>query len=143
MSVRRPSGPATPRRPGSRRPAAGRPLRTLLVGVLTCAVLVGFAAPAVAVPPPPPHPTDNQIGAAQSEQDAAAAEVGRIAGLVASAEAELERVGVLAEAAGTAYLMAEEALLEAQEVADRTAADLQAAAEAVTASEARIALFSR
>jgi murein DD-endopeptidase MepM/ murein hydrolase activator NlpD len=39
--------------------------------------------------------------------------------------------------------MAEEALLQAQEAADRTAAELQVAAAAVTASEARIALFSR
>ena len=93
---------------------AGRPRAArcgpLLVGVLAGAVLVGTAAPALAVPPPPPNPTDGQLGAAQSEQDAAAAEVGRIAGLVAAAEAELERVGVQAEAAGTAYLAAEEAL---------------------------------
>src|SRR5829696_2100323 len=106
MSLRRPSGPATPRRPGSARPAVGRParrLRTLFVAALTGAVLVGAATPAVAAPPPPPNPTDGQIGAAQSEQDAAAAEVGRIAGLVAAAESELERDGVQAEAAGTAY----------------------------------------
>ena len=117
-------------------------MRTLLVGLLTCAVLVGFAAPAVAVPPPPPNPTDSQLGAAQSEQDAAAAEVGRIAGLVASAEAELERVGVLAEAAGTAYLLAEGARPQAQERAAQTAAELEAAAAEVAAAEARIATFS-
>src|SRR6478672_4275896 len=87
MSSRRPSGPATPRRPGSRRPVAGRPVRRLraaLVGVLASAVLVVTAAPAVAAPPPPPNPTDGQIGTAQSEQDAAAAEVGRIQALVAT-----------------------------------------------------------
>ncbi|MCW2530454.1 MAG: Septal ring factor EnvC, activator of murein hydrolase AmiA and AmiB, partial [Blastococcus sp.] len=145
MSPRRPSGPATPRRPGSRRPAAGRParpLRTMLVGVLTGAVLVGAATPALAAPPPPPNPTDSQIGSARSEQDAAAAEVGRIAGLVATAEAELERVGVQAEAAGTAYLLAEEALQQAQERAAQTATELQVAAAAVGAAEARIATFS-
>jgi murein DD-endopeptidase MepM/ murein hydrolase activator NlpD len=142
MSHRRPSGPATPRRPGSRRQAAGRPLRTVLVGVLASAVLVGTAAPALAVPPPPPNPTDSQLGAAQSEQDAAAAEVGRIAGLVATAEAELERVGIQAEAAGTAYEQAVEALQRAQERAAQTAAELQAAAAAVAAAEARIAAFS-
>jgi murein DD-endopeptidase MepM/ murein hydrolase activator NlpD len=149
MSHRRPSGPVTPTvpgRPGTGRPVTGRrarPVRTVLVAVLTGAALLGSAAPAVAVPPPPPNPTDSQLGAARAEQDAAAAEVGRIAGLVASAEAELERVGVLAEAAGTAYMVAEEALAEAQEAADRTAADLQAAAAQVAASEARIADFSR
>ena len=149
MSHRRPSGPVTPTVSGrlrARRPVAGRParsVRTVLVAVLTGATLLGSAAPALAVPPPPPNPTDSQLGSAQAEQDAAAAEVGRIAALVAAAEAELERVGVLAEAAGTAYMLAEEALLQAQEVADRTAAELQQAAAAVAASEARIALFSR
>jgi murein DD-endopeptidase MepM/ murein hydrolase activator NlpD len=145
MSSRRPSGPATPRRPGSCRPAAGRParvLRSTLVGVLAAAVLIGTAAPALAVPPPPPNPTDGQIGAAQSEQDAAAAEVGRIRALVATAESELERVGVQAEAAGTAYEAAKEALQQAQERAAQTAAELQAAADAVGAAQARIATFS-
>jgi murein DD-endopeptidase MepM/ murein hydrolase activator NlpD len=122
-------------------------VRTVLVAVLTGTVvsglLFGSAAPASAVPPPPPNPTDGQLGAARAEQDAAAAEVGRIAALLASAEAELEKVGVLAEAAGAAYLAAEEALVQAQEVADRTAAELRAAGAAVAASEARIADFSR
>jgi murein DD-endopeptidase MepM/ murein hydrolase activator NlpD len=149
MHQRRPSGPATPTvsgRPGSRRPVAGRParsVRTVLVAVLAGATLLGSAAPAAAVPPPPPNPTDSQLGAAKAEQDAAAAEVGRIRGLVAAAEAELEKAGVLAEAAGTAYLIAEEKLTQAQEAAERTAADLHAAGVAVAESEARIAHFSR
>jgi murein DD-endopeptidase MepM/ murein hydrolase activator NlpD len=117
-------------------------MRTVLVGVLTAGVLMGAATPAVAAPPPPPNPSDSQIGAAQSEQDAAAAEVGRIAGLVASAEAELERVGIQAEAAGTAYELAQEALQQAQERAVQTAAELQAAGDAVAAAESRIATFS-
>ena len=142
MSSRRPSGPATSRRPGSRRPVAGRPLRALFAGVVTAVVLVGTAGPALAAPPPPPNPSDRQLGTAKSEQDAAAAEVGRIAGLVATAEAELEKVGVQAEAAGTAYEQAQEAFQEAQERAAQTAAELQAAADAVAAAEARIATFS-
>jgi murein DD-endopeptidase MepM/ murein hydrolase activator NlpD len=149
MFQRRPSGPATPSVPGrsrARRPVVGRgprPARTALVAVVTGMTLLGTAGPAVAVPAPPSNPSDSQLGAAQAEQDAASAEVGRIAALVAGAEAELEKVGVLAEAAGTAYLQAEEALLQAQAVADRTAAELQAAADAVAASQARIAHFSR
>ncbi len=149
MFQRRPSGPATPTVPGcpdARRPIAGRSVRsprTVLVAVLTGAALLASAGPAAAVPAPPPNPTDSELGAARGEQEAAAAEVGRIAGLVATAEAELERVGVLAEAAGTAYLMAEDALVQAQEAADRAAAELQEAAAAVSASEARIASFSR
>ena len=142
MSLRRPPGPASAR-PGTRRPIAGRPMRTALLGALVGAALLGSASPAYALPPPPPNPTDGELGSAQAQQAAAAAEVGRIAGLVAAAEAELQRVGDLAEAAGTAYMAAEEALQLAQIAAEQTAAELQAAADAVAASEARIALFSR
>ncbi len=150
MHYRRPFAPVTLRvtgRPGSRWPGAGgpsrrRPLRTALVGVLVGVALVGSATPTIAAPAPP-NPTDGQIGAAQTEQEAAAAEVGRIAGLVAVAEAELERVGIEAEAAGTAYMLAEEALVQAQSVAEQMATELQTAAAAVSAAEARIARFSR
>ncbi|MFW3172641.1 coiled-coil domain-containing protein, partial [Geodermatophilus sp. CPCC 206100] len=118
-------------------------MRALLAGAVAAAVLLGTAAPAGAAPTPPPNPTDGDLGQARSAQDAAAAEVGRIAALVAAAEGELERVGVQAEAAGAAYLAAEEALLQAQTEAERTAAQLQAATEAVDAALSRIAGFSR
>ncbi|UOY00846.1 hypothetical protein [Blastococcus sp. PRF04-17] len=131
MFQRRPSGPAT------------RRLRVALIGVVAGAVVLASAVPASAVPAPPPNPTDGQLGAARSAQDAAAAEVGRIAALVAASEAELERVGIQAEAAGTAYLIAEEALLNAQAVAEQTAAELAEAGAAVEAAQARIATFSR
>ena len=127
-----------------RRPPAGRLfgrlLRTALAGVVVGALLVGGALPAGAAPR---NPSDSELGAARTEQEEAAAEVGRIAALVAGAEAELERVGVQAEAAGTAYLAAEEALLAAQAAAEQTAAELQAAQAAVAAAQARIADFSR
>ena len=109
MPLRRPTGSATARS-GARRARAGRSLRCALVAAVAGTVLVATAAPALAVPPAPPNPTDSELGAAKSQQDAAAAEVGRIAGLVATAEAELERLGVQAEAAGTAYEVANEAL---------------------------------
>ena len=145
MSQRRPSGPGTPRT-GSGRPRGGRParfLRAALVGVVTGASLLVPAAPAVAVPAPPVNPSDSQLGEAADRQQAAAAEVGRIAALVAAAESELERFGVQAEAAGTAYLIAEEELLLAQQAADVAAAELQVAAQAVGVAEGRIAAFSR
>lgn len=127
-----------------RRTSAGRPrgrlLRTTLGAVVAGAVLIGGALPAAAAPR---NPSDSEIGAAQSEQEQAAAEVGRIAALVAGAEADLERVGVQAEAAGTAYLAAEEALLTAQAAAEQTAADLETAQAAVAAAQARIGRFSR
>ena len=129
-----------------RRPTAGRTacrLRIALVGVLAGAVLMGTGTPAVAVPSPPPNPSDSELAGARSQQEAAGAEVGRIRGLVAAAEAELEKVGVLAEAAGIAYEAANEQLQIAQVAAEKTAAELDAAAAAVAASEARIAMFSR
>ena len=131
MFQRRPPGPAT------------RRLRVALIGVVAGAVVLASAIPASAVPAPPPNPSDSQLGAAQSAQNAAAAEVGRIAGLVAAVEADLDRATVLAEAAGAAYLAAEGALLEAQAAAERTAAELRTADAAVDAAQARIAEFSR
>jgi murein DD-endopeptidase MepM/ murein hydrolase activator NlpD len=118
-------------------------LRTALVGVMTGVVVVGTAVTAWAVPPPPPNPSDSQISDAAAAQQAAAAEVGRIAGLVAQAESELERHEVQAEAAGAAYDAAVEALAQAQAAADQAAAALQAAQADVDAAQQRIAEFSR
>jgi murein DD-endopeptidase MepM/ murein hydrolase activator NlpD len=115
----------------------------VLVGLLTGAVLLGAAGPALGVPTPPPNPSDGQIADAEAAQEAAAAEVGRLAAEVAAAETELERLGVQAEAAGTAYLAAEEALGLAQAAADQAAADLEVATGAVDAALGRIAGFAR
>jgi murein DD-endopeptidase MepM/ murein hydrolase activator NlpD len=117
-------------------------LRSALVAVVAGVVLVTSAGTASAAPTPPPNPTDGQLGEAEAAQQAASAEVGRLAALVASAESELERYSVLAEAAGTAYDAAEEALRKAQAAAEQTAAQLQAAQDAVAAAEARIATYS-
>ena len=138
--IQRRLSPATTVRPGARRPRPARSLRSALVAVLAGAALVATAAPALAAPS---NPTDGEIGAAEAQQDAAAAEVGRIAGLVTAAEAELDRLGIQAEAAGTAYEVANEALQAAQAKADEAAALLQEAADAVAAAQVRIAHFSR
>jgi murein DD-endopeptidase MepM/ murein hydrolase activator NlpD len=113
----------------------------VLVAALVAAALMASAAPADATPPPP-NPTDTQLGTARSQQAAAAAEVGRIAGLAAKAQSDLERVEVAAEAAGAAAMAAEDALQAAQATAERTAADLAKAAAAVTAAQQRIAQLS-
>jgi murein DD-endopeptidase MepM/ murein hydrolase activator NlpD len=130
MSQRR-----TPARP-SRRLA-----RRVLVALVAGAVVAGTAAPVAAVPPT--NPTDEQLDSARSAKEEAAGEVGRITALVADAEAELQRLSYLAEAAGAAYMAAEEALAQAQEAADRTAAQLAAAGRRVAAAERRIGDFSR
>jgi murein DD-endopeptidase MepM/ murein hydrolase activator NlpD len=120
----------------------GAPARLALAGMLAGAVLIGGAVPALAVPAPP-NPSDGQIVNAQLARRAAAAEVGRIAAQVAATETELEKVGVQAEAAGQAYMEAEDQLAQAQQAAERTAAQLRAAAAAVQAAQHRIADFSR
>jgi murein DD-endopeptidase MepM/ murein hydrolase activator NlpD len=123
-----------------------RPLRTsrlragVLAALLAGAVVLTGGGVASA---DPENPTDEQLQDARVAQDAAAAEVGRIAGLVAAAEAQLEQVQVQAEAAGTAYLLAEEARQAAEAAAAQTALDLQAAADAVAAAQARLTDFSR
>ncbi|HJX44500.1 MAG TPA: M23 family peptidase, partial [Geodermatophilus sp.] len=118
-------------------------MRAVLAGLLTGAVLLGTAGPALAVPEPPPNPTDGEIAGAQATREAAAAEVGRLQGEVALAQSELERLGLQAEAAGTAYMAAEEALQLAQAAAEQAATDLQAAAAAVDAAVGRIGGYAR
>ena len=135
--------PAPTRRPADRRSAWSR-LPSRLVSVMVAALLTGGLVLGGGVAhADPENPTDQQIGDAQSAQDAAAAEVGRIEALVATAEAQLEQVQVQAEAAGTAYLMAEEARQVAQQAADQAARELQVAAEAVAAAQVRLTDFSR
>ncbi|MGY5884412.1 M23 family metallopeptidase [Modestobacter lacusdianchii] len=128
--------------------APGRPprrrtprLASAALATVVAAVLVGAGGGTAQAAPE--NPSDEQITGAQAAQDAAAAEVGRIAGLVAATEARLQQVQWQAEAAGTAYLIAEEARLAAQAVADQAAAQLQAATDAVVAAQARIAEYSR
>jgi murein DD-endopeptidase MepM/ murein hydrolase activator NlpD len=123
--------------------AVRRPLRAAVVaGSLAVALLAG-AGPAAARPVPPPNPTDAQLGDAQSAQQAAAAEVDRLAGLVAAAQGQLEEFEVRAEAASNAQLAAEDALAGAQAAADRAAAELTAADAAVASAQAQLAGFSR
>jgi murein DD-endopeptidase MepM/ murein hydrolase activator NlpD len=126
-------------RPSAGRRRASRLLAGALAVVVAGAVLAGGGVAVAA----PENPTDQQLGDARAGQDAAAAEVGRIAGLVAAAEAQLEQVQVQAEAAGTAYLLAEEARVAAEAAADQAARELQAAADAVAAAQVRLADFSR
>ncbi|SDY49296.1 Murein DD-endopeptidase MepM and murein hydrolase activator NlpD, contain LysM domain [Modestobacter sp. DSM 44400] len=129
----------SPSRPPGRR-RTSRAVAGVLAAVVAGAVLAAGVSPAAA---DPENPTDGELVDAATQQQAAAAEVGRIAALVADAESRLEQVQVQAEAAGTAYLAAEEERQLAEEAAVRAAAELQVAVEAVAASQLRIADFSR
>jgi len=141
----RTSAPSVRRTARPRSATVRRPSR-FVVGALAAALvgaLVGAGTGSGTALADPVNPSDQQIDQAQVAQDAAAAEVGRIAGLVAAAASQLEQVQTQAEAAGTAYLLAEEARQAADTAAEQTARDLQAAADAVTAAQATLADFSR
>jgi murein DD-endopeptidase MepM/ murein hydrolase activator NlpD len=142
--VLRPS-PVGPRPAARRLPRAHRWLARTASGGLVAAVVLTAAlgAGAGTALADPVNPSDEQLDGAQAAQDAASAEVTRITGLVADAAARLEQVQFQAEAAGTAYLAAEEARQLAEAAAQQTARDLQAAADAVTAAQQRISDFSR
>jgi murein DD-endopeptidase MepM/ murein hydrolase activator NlpD len=140
-SGRRPSGPLHGLPYGAAR--SRRALRAAVVAGSLAAALLAGAGPAAARPAPPPNPSDAQLGQAQTDQQAAAAEVGRLAGLVASSQAQLEQYEVQAEAASNAELVAEDALTRAQAAADRAAAGLQTADDAVSSAQAQLADFSR
>ena len=139
----RPSAVPARRAPGRQRPARRRRSRFLagaVAAVATGVLVVSGGGVALA---DPVNPSDQQIGDARAAQDAAAAEVGRLQGLVAEANVALEQAQVQAEAAGVAYLVAEEARVAADAVAEQAARDLQAAADAVAVAQAQLAEFSR
>jgi murein DD-endopeptidase MepM/ murein hydrolase activator NlpD len=132
-------------RHGHGRPTARRRhipiVRGVLAGAATAGLLLGAATPALARPAPQ-NPTDQQLGQAATTVAAASAEVGRISGLVAGAEAELEKYEVQAEAAGQAYDAAQNALQQAQAAADQAQAQVVAADAAVASAQSRLAGFS-
>lgn len=103
------------RRPTGRPSVHRRRIRAALAAALVVGVWAATAAPALA---DPQDPTDQQLGQAAATVQRASAEVGRLSGLVASAEAELEKLEVQAEAAGQAYDAAERALEQAQVASD-------------------------
>jgi murein DD-endopeptidase MepM/ murein hydrolase activator NlpD len=118
----------------ARTPRTAVPRRALLVAGLLAASLLGTHA-ATAAP--------GSVADAQSEHDAAAAEVERISARLAAAEETLERMTVEAEAAGDAARMAQAALADAQAAAAATAAELAEVRAAVAQSEQEVADLGR
>lgn len=114
--------------------------RTAALGAITVALVLFSPSTAVATPA---NPSDAEIAAAQSAQQAAATEVGRIAGLVAAAEGELERVTLEAEAASDAQLVAQAELDRAQAAAVAAEAELEAARAGVADARSNVAGLGR
>ncbi len=118
----------------ARTPRTAGPRRALLVaGVLTASLFGAHAATAA----------PGSVSDAQSEHDAAAAEVERISARLTAAEETLERMTVEAEAAGDAARVAQAALADAQAAAAETTAELAEVRAAVADSEEDIADLGR
>jgi murein DD-endopeptidase MepM/ murein hydrolase activator NlpD len=105
------------------------------VGLLAGLILGVLAFPAQAAPV---NPSDADLTAARSAQDQAAAEVGRLTAMVATAEAQLQQANVVAEATADAQLVAEAELASAQQAADAADAELVRAASATAAAADRV-----
>ena len=120
-----------------------RTTRTALLTALavTASVLLGVTTTSAVAAPG--APSDEEVGAAEAEHAAAAAEVQRIEQLVASAEEDLARVTVEAEAAADASLVAQAELAAAEQRATEARAQLEAATAAVQTTRADVATLGR
>lgn len=117
-------------------------VRVLVAAVALVSTLAGAPA-AQAVPPAPPNPSDQQIGAAQTAEQMRAAEVGRIAGLVAQTEGQMARLALEAEAAADRYYQAEGELQRATLAAEQTRLAAQSAAAGVEQAQLQLEQFAR
>ncbi len=106
-------------------------------------LLVALSPVSAGAEDPPPNPTDDQIEQAQANKDAQAAEVGRLSGLVAAADGEIESLQIEVENASSAYIAAEAALEQARARAVQTREAVTAAAAAVDDATADLAIFAR
>ena len=86
----------------------------------------------------PTNPSDGEISAAQQQQQAVAADVGRLAASVADAQAQLEQANAAAAAAADAQQAAEADLERAPEAAEVAAGELSAATTAAQAARSAV-----
>lgn len=144
----RPHGRST----GGRLIAVGHRPRSVRLGVtaaLAAGLLLGVVLPAGAVPPPPDNPSDDQIQQSQNDAAASAAEVGRLAGLVAQTEGEIQRLqndmemkAELANKARVDLQVAESDAAAAASAAAHARDDVTAADQAVTDAKNKAAAFA-
>ena len=123
--------------PAIRRHGPDRRLRRLLVpAAVTSALLVGGLAPSAGAAP-------SAAGQGQPATDALASEVERLDQLIATAEEDLQRATVEAEATADASRAAQAELAAAQSTAATAAADLAAAQAAVDQAQDDVAALGR
>jgi cell wall-associated NlpC family hydrolase len=123
----------------------GITVATLIAGLL----LVGTATPAGALPPEPYNPSDDEIQQGQNTADAAAAEVGRLSGLVTTTEGEIQRLqsdmelkAELAMKAKIDLQLAQDDAAAAASKADKAKAAAVAAGEKIVEARQKAAEFA-
>lgn len=124
-------------------------LRLAVAAALVAGLLLGSAMPTDAVPPPPDNPSDEQIQQSQNDAAASAAEVGRLAGLVAQTEGEIQRLQndmeMKAELANKARVdldVAESDAASASSAAQHAKDEVTSADQAVTDAKEKAAAFA-
>jgi len=125
-------------------------LMRVAIGVaLVAGLLLGTAMPTDAVPPPPENPSDQQIQQGQDQAAASASEVGRLAGLVAQSEGDIERLkndmemkAELANKAAVDLQVAQSDAADAASAAQQAQNEATAADQAVSDAKAKAAAFA-
>ncbi len=124
-------------------------LRVAIGAFLIGGLLLGSAIPTDAVPPPPDNPSDEQIQSGQNQAATSAAEVGRLAGLVAKTEGDIQRLQVdletKAELANKARVDLDVAVSDAAaaaSAAQHAQDEAAAAAQAVTDAKVKASAFA-
>jgi len=145
----RPQGRSTIARPAAAIGHRSGAFRLAVAGALVAGLLLGSAMPADAVPPPPDNPSDGQIQQSQDDAAASAAEVGRLAGLVAQTEGEIQRLqndmemkAELANKARVDLSVAESDATAAASAAQHARDEVTLADQAVTDAKDKAAAFA-
>ena len=124
-------------------------IRAAVGFALAAGLLFGSAVPANAVPPPPDNPSDQQIEQGQDQAAASAAEVGRLAGLVAQTQGDIDRLhndlemkAELANKARVDLSVAQSDAAAAASASQQAQNDAAAAGQAVADAKQKAAAFA-
>ncbi len=113
-------------------------LRAGIAAILALVLSVAAAVPAGAVPPPPPNPSDQQIQDGQAAADTAAADVGRLSGVVSKTQDQIQQLRDAMELKAELVMKASADLELAQQDAAAASADAIKAQQAADNSGQQI-----